>query len=290
MSKSIGAKILSNLLQFWPKLTPEETEAKLAEALQAGEKPTPPPKSLATRYEDSANGRMFYINEKGRSRAIVFYIHGGAYRHDFIAPHWQFIERLARKTDALVIAPAYRLVPFATYREAFDLIVPVYRKTCEAHPDRKIVVMGDSAGGGLSLALAEYCKAEGLRLPDELVLFSPWVDAVMDGEGIAEYQARDPFLCADSLRVIAKHWADDLDVHDWRISPIYGDMKGIRNVTVFVGTCEVFYPDITRFFNMLERDGSNELIVGEEMNHVYPLFPIPEAISTDNKVFSVVMR
>ena len=290
MSKSIGAKILSNLLQFWPKQTPEETEAKLAEVLQGGEKPTPPPKNIVTRYEDNANGRMFYINEKGESRYIVFYIHGGAYRHDFIAPHWLFIEKLVKETNALVIAPGYRLVPFATYREAFDLILPVYRETCETHPDKKIIVMGDSAGGGFSVALAEHCKANGLRLPDELVLMSPWVDAVMDSEEIAEYQARDPFLCADSLRVVARHWAGDLDARDWRISPINGDVKGLHHVTVFVGTCEVFYPDILRFFNRLDKDGSNELIVGEEMNHVYPLFPIPEAASADNKIFHAVMR
>ena len=112
----------------------------------------------------------------------------------------------------------------------------------------------------------------------------------MDSGEIAEYQARDPFLCADSLRVVAKHWAGDLDVSDWRISPINGDLKGIHNVTVFVGTSEVFYPDIVRFFNMLEKNGSNELIVGEDMNHVYPLFPIPEAVSADNKIFQAVMR
>ena len=70
MSKSIGAKIMSNLLLFWPKLTIEETLQKLSEALKAGEKPTPPPKNLATRYEDSENGRMFYINEKSVSRYI----------------------------------------------------------------------------------------------------------------------------------------------------------------------------------------------------------------------------
>ena len=61
-------------------------------------------------------------------------------------------------------------------------------------------------------------------------------------------------------------------------------------MTVFVGTSEVFYPDIVRFFNMLDKDGSNELIVGEEMNHVYPLFPIPEAVSADNKIIHTVMR
>lgn len=70
MSKSISAKIMSSLLQFWPKLTTEETLRKLSETLKAGEKPTPPPKNLVTRYEDSENGRMFYINEKSVSRYI----------------------------------------------------------------------------------------------------------------------------------------------------------------------------------------------------------------------------
>ncbi len=70
MSKSISAKIMSSLLQFWPKLTAEETLQKLSETFKAGEKPTPPPKNLVTGYEDSENGRMFYVNEKSVSRYI----------------------------------------------------------------------------------------------------------------------------------------------------------------------------------------------------------------------------
>ena len=59
--------------------------------------------------------------------------------------------------------PANRLVPFGTYKEAFVLIVPVYKKYCEDHPEKKIIMMGDSAGGGLSLALTEYFKTEGIQ-------------------------------------------------------------------------------------------------------------------------------
>ena len=69
-------------------------------------------------------------------------------------------------------------------------------------------------------------------------------------------------------------WAGGLDIHDWHISPIFGDLKGIKNVTVFIGTDEVLYPDVTKMFHMLEPDVSNELIVGEGMNHCYPLGPI----------------
>ena len=287
---SLSAKVLSELLKLWPKYTKEEAEKVLADKLLEGEKPCPPPKLLKTRSEDTDNGRIFYVNEETDARYLIFYIHGGAYHLEIAPPHWQLIERLARKTGAEVIVPTYRLVPFATYREAFDLIVPLYKKYAEDFPDKKIIVMGDSAGGGLSLTLAEYFKAEGIRMPDELVLLSPWIDVVMDNEEMAEYQRRDPFLSIESLSVCAKHWADDLDLHDWRVSPIYGDLKGIRNVTVFVGTAEIFYPDVVKFYHMLDEDPSNSLYVAEDMNHVFPLFPIPEAKPAVEKILEAVTR
>ncbi len=290
MGKSISAKILTAMLQLRPKLSAEESEQKMLKALEKGEELTPPPDNIITRYEDDENGRIFYANEKGVSRYTVFYIHGGAYRYDFLPLHWRFIEKLVRETNALVIAPAYRLAPFATYKEAFDLIVPLYKNYCGEHPEKKIIMMGDSAGGGLSLALTEYFKSESIRQPDELVLISPWVDISMENEEIGEYQPKDPLIEAASAVSVAKRWSGDLDLHDPRVSPIYGDMKGLRNVTVFVGTDEVLYPDVIKMFYMLDRDVSNELIVSEGMNHIYPLYPIEEAKSACNKIFHIVMR
>lgn len=290
MGKSLGAKIVRDLLKFWPKLSAEESEQKMVEVLKAGEKKSPAPKNIGTRYEDNENGRIFYVNEKGVSRYTVFYIHGGAYRYDFIPIHWMFIEKLVKETNAYVIAPAYRLAPFGTYKEAFDLIVPVYKKYCEEHPEKKIIMMGDSAGGGLSLALTEHFKAEGIRLPDELILLSPWVDISMENEEIKQYQPKDPLITAASAISIAKRWAGDLDLHDPKVSPIYGDLKGIKNVTVFIGTDEVLYPDVTKMFSMLDQDVSNELIVGEGMIHIYPIYPIIESIHACHKIFHTVMR
>lgn len=290
MSKSFSAKIMTTMLQFWPKLTAEESEEKMVEALKNGEKETLSPKNLVTRYEDSASGRVFYANEKSVSRYTVFYIHGGAYRYDIVQLHWDFLEKLIQETNALVIVPAYRLAPFATYQEAFDLIVPLYRKYCAENPEKKIIMMGDSAGGGLSLALAEYLKAEGMRMPDELILFSPWVDVTMENEEIPKYQPIDPMIAAPSAAAVAKRWSGDLDAHDPKISPIYGDMSGLRNVTVFIGTDEVLYPDAIKMFRKLDKDMSNELIVAEGMNHVYPLYPIEEAGPARNKVFHTILR
>ena len=290
MSKSISARFTSEVLELFSMYMEKNSEKLIEDALRKGEEPSPPPLLPKTRFEDRPNGRVFYANEDSPSGITVFYLHGGAYFMDFALAHWKLMDRLVREADAQVIAPAYRLLPFATWQEAFDLVVPLYREYCEAHPERKVVLMGDSAGGGFSAALAEQFKAEGIRLPDELVLLSPWVDLSMENEQIKEYEPRDPFLSSRQLTLCAEYWRGELDVHDWHISPIFGDMKGVRNVTVFVGTSEIFYPDVTKFFRMLDDDPSNELIVGEEMNHVYPLFPIREARPAVDKILQVVMR
>ena len=79
-------------------------------------------------------------------------------------------------------------------------------------------------------------------------------------------------------------------MHDWHVSPVFGDLKGIRNVTVCAGTREILYPDIMKFFGMLDDDPSNELIVGEGMIHAYPLFPVPEAGAVLDRIIRVINR
>ena len=145
-----------------------------------------------------------------------------------------------------------------------------------------------------SLQLYEFVidveETYNIRLPDELILYSPWVDISMENEEIKEYIPREPLLEAGTIWPAAKGWAADLDLHDPLVSPIYGDLKGLRNVTVFLGTEEILYPDVTKMFHMLDADVSNELIVGEEIFHCYPLAPIEEAKPACRKIFHIVMR
>ena len=252
----------------------------------ASEEPT----ILDPRREDTENGTLFYLNEEDAGDYIVFYNHGGAYLNDFSKFHWRLIDKIIKKTNALVIAPAYKLLPFGTYKEAFDLIVPVYKTYAEENPSKKLIVMGDSAGGGLSLALTEQFKESGIRMPDELILLSPWVDISMENPDIPEYEAKDPWLFSAGLGVCARYWAGDVDLHDRHVSPIYGDLSGIRNVTVFTGTNEMLYPDTVKFYGMLDESRSNELIVEKDMLRVYPLIPIPEAVPAVKKIVEKIMR
>ena len=138
--------------------------------------------------------------------------------------------------------------------------------------------MGDSAGAGMALGLNMYFHKLGLRTADKLILMSPWVDLVMDNPDIKNYLKLDPTLKYDELLVDAAYWANGDDLRDYRLSPIYGDMEGLKDVTLFTGTHEFFYPDIVKLSKILEKKGiRTHLYVGEGLNHVYPAFPIPEA-------------
>ena len=290
MEKSLMERFLTTYFSIKDKLSAEETEEEIRKLKEKGPVESPPPVTVRTRHTDSANGRMFYVNEKTSSKYTVFYIHGGGYEHDFSPFHWLFIRKIVERTDALVIAPAYILIPFGTYRQAFDLIMPVYNDYTKQHSEKKIILMGDSAGGGLALALAEQIKMEGGRIPDELILLSPWADIAMENPEMKEYEPKDPWLSRPWLSVCARYWADDLDLHDYRVSPMFGDLKGLSHVTVTVGTHELFYPDITKLYGMLDQDASNELITGQEMIHVYPLVPMPEAKEADEKILTAILR
>ncbi len=109
--RSIMATILAAGFTLKDKLDEAEAEEQLEKLLQQGETPTPHPENLETRFEESPHGGgIFYANEETSSRYTVFYLHGGAYLHDFSSFHWRFLRTLVEKTDAMVIAPAYRLI------------------------------------------------------------------------------------------------------------------------------------------------------------------------------------
>ena len=136
MGKSKRAKLLSEVLELFSMYTEKNSEELITNALDKGETPAAPPKSLETRYEDLPNARVFYANEDSKSKITVFYLHGGAYFMNFTSAHWRLLGKLVDGVDVKLIAPAYRLLPFATYREAFDLIVPLYREYRKNNPDQ----------------------------------------------------------------------------------------------------------------------------------------------------------
>lgn len=178
------------------------------------------------------------FNESTSTENLVRYLHGGAYVNEIEKLHISFCDNLAEKVNATVFAPIYPLAPNHTFEETYDIVENLYDLLLKFN--KPITIMGDSAGGGLAAAFCEYLATNELAEPDHLILLSPWVDVSMSGD-YDEYMDIDSMLGVDGLIEMGKAWAGGLDTKDYRVSPLYGDIKKLPQTTIFVGTHEIFY-------------------------------------------------
>ena len=217
-----------------------------------------------------------YGNQDSES-GTVLYLHGGAYTEEILPFHLNFCAHLAERDHVCVLVPLYPLAPKHIWRETYGILTILYRHML-TEKSGKVTFIGDSAGGGLVFAFAQYLKSIDLPLPDLLIGLSPWVDVCMMDQDYEPYRELDPMLDVVGLQTLGKAWAGDLDVRDPRISPTFGDNHGLPKSLIFCGTREILYPDICAFYEKLRRAGVDaELIAAEGMNHVYPLYGLPES-------------
>ena len=233
--------------------------------------------------------QVWHLNSVNASNSTIFYIHGGSYVHEFVDIQWEMADKIAQEADAEVIIPDYGLAPFYTYKNSYELLTKLYTDYIAKNPDKNVYIMGDSAGGGLALGLVQEFVQNNITLPKGLILLSPWVDLTMSNPDIKKYVKKDPLLHVDTLLADAKSWAGDADLSDWKVSPLYGDMRGLPQVLLFSGTRELLYPDAGLLANKLkEASVETTFVVGENLNHVYPAFPIPEATKAISKIVEFV--
>ena len=233
--------------------------------------------------------QVFECAAKDDSKPIVLYIHGGAYVNNFSSRHWSAMAEWAEMTGCGMVIPNYPLLFRYTVKDAFPLMMQLYRQLLARFPAKRIIIMGDSAGGGFSLALTqEIQKTDSLDLPSRLILISPWVDVTGGDDALQEY---DTFLNNEVLRHIGADWAGELDPRDPIVSPLYGDMKGLPPTDLFTGTWEVFYTDIVKTFDKMTTAGVDVgLHVKEKMGHVYPLWPSPEGKEARKEIAQIISK
>lgn len=186
------------------------------------------------------------------SKNVVLYLHGGAYYANITSRHWRFIEQLLHNTDAVFIVPDYPLAPESTCVEALEFLDSVYEQMILEYPKERIVFMGDSAGGGLALSFAQKIKSGFGKQPEKIIMFSPWLDVSMTNHEIAQFEKLDKILSINGLKTAGKNFAGNLDVKDFRVSPIYGNFSGLGKISVFIGTHEIFMADVKRLKHLLE--------------------------------------
>jgi monoterpene epsilon-lactone hydrolase len=228
---------------------------------------------------------------EGNAPFQLLYLHGGAYSIDIGFVHWQLIESLIHKTGCAATVPLYPLAPENGWQQALGSVLTHYRELTAQMPASRIVIMGDSAGGGLALALAQAAQAAGLPQPGHIVLLSPWLDLTMSDPATLAHQAHDPVLKPEAALAAARMYAGDLPLEDPRISPIYGAVRGLAPVTVLTGTRDMLNPDARRFAaRMLSEGQSIELVEHAGMVHAWMLLPMPEAHLAREQIIAILMR
>lgn len=285
--KSAAARMIAGVMRIYRALGPEPVERTIRRRERAGERRAKAPRGLRARTEDTAHGRVFYANEGSEAGVTVFYLHGGAYLQEITPIHWHFLKQVIRHTGAAIIVPKYRLIPFGDCADAFELIVPLYEAHIKAHPARGIVLMGDSAGGGLAIAIAEELSRRGMRAPDRVIAVSPWTDVTMESAETKALETIEPWLSSQWLSDCGKAWAGSAETRDPRVSPVFGEEQ-MSHVTIFAGGEELLRGDAERMYARMDPGRGNALIIGERMNHVYPLLPIPEAKAARAKIYELI--
>ncbi len=242
-----------------------------------GQPPRPPAKPTSKQLQglslehEQVDGFSVYKVVPASSERTVVYLHGGGYVQPIASQHWALITRLARETSSEFVVVCYGLSPKYKVDHALDLLKKIEPRVSGSKP---VVLMGDSAGGGLALAIAQT----GWKFIARLILISPWVDSEFS-EATKPNEKRDPWLNADSLRYIATIWSG---VGSWQrseVSPLRGSMRELPPTSLFVGDYELFYPDLIALAEKMRSEGvALNLDYQKGGMHVYPLIPSPEGL------------
>ncbi len=250
--------------------------------------PTYPYHSLVDkRIVDNTEVLHFNI---GRDKKII-YLHGGAYCEPPRILHFLMCDNISYNTDYEIIFPLYKRAPNSTFKVTYAFLENYYKSLLETTAPENIVFMGDSSGGGLSLGFAQYLKTVNLPQPSKIIMFSPWLDVSMSEPFSPELDKLDPNLVHGFLKKAGEFWAGDTDVRDYRVSPIYGDLKDLAPITVFMGTHEAILPDARRFRDRCREEGAYlDYREFENMNHAFIVYPIPEAKKAQSEVIDLLKK
>lgn len=259
-------------------------ERYLSRAYPALPAPTDAIMAVATIRESTIDGFrvLTLVPKSNATNQRLIYTHGGAYVEQMSSGYWDMLARLIEETGATVVVPDYPLAPEHNVRESLQFLEKVYRNLLEEVPANNIIMGGDSAGGGLTLAQLYTYRDLGLPMPGKVFLFSPWVDVTLSNPDVVALEKLDPILSVDMLAQSARWWAAGEDLRSPRLSPTFGDLRGLPPIRIFQGTADLFVSDVRAFAEKLPathvRINSSETSAGVLAKGSHGYFEYPGSI------------
>lgn len=282
-------------LPVWRRLhgdqyaSPERMRAHVKRKARRPENPSPPKRferALHIRLTDHEGWPVYEAWPRDRATgASILYLHGGAYVDEITWWHWLLIRQLALEVPARCVVPIYPLAPKATASEVVGGAAGLVSELVTDRGAEQVVVMGDSAGGGLAVAASCALRDQGLRRAARLVLISPWLDATVSDERQEAIAAKDKMLRRPGLREAGRLYAGPLGLDDRLVSPIYGDLRGLPPLTVFTGTHDILDRDSQRLVR--EAGVQVDLHEVEGAPHDFPVLPSRQGAAGRREIVDV---
>lgn len=220
---------------------------------------------------------------KGKTRKLL-YMHGGGWVMNSGVAQFNLMEAIARDTGAEIWFPEYPIVPENNGKEALDMCMDLYRMMLEECPGEAIALGGDSAGGGLAASVALQINAEGLSKPNNLILISPGVNCGGTPRNAEEKAYEDLLLARDvvvntvAFPTVLELWSGPLDINDWRVNPMRGELKELPPMLVFAGGHEGMEMGIRQFVEKaIAEDADIVYYVKNGKGHAHVMYEGPAA-------------
>lgn len=222
---------------------------------------------------------------------LLFYVHGGGYVSGSCNDHRSIVAKVAKATRLKTLLFEYALAPENPFPAALNDTVSVYREILKrGYLPENIIMMGESAGGGLCLASLLALRDKNIPLPKAAVVISPWTDLSCSGNS---YHTKNKVSLAptNSWSVFSEFYSAGKDVTDPYISPLFGELKGLPPMFINAGTADELFDDSLRFYEKAQKAGVEiTFCEGENMIHCYPLLAplFPETTKAMNEITAFI--
>jgi acetyl esterase/lipase len=236
--------------------------------------PPPPRGTVAIKLTIGGVPAVRVTTPRSRPDHHVLYLHGGAYVYGRPAHYRDFIWRIANASGATVHVLDYRLGPEHRFPAAVEDAAAAYRALLAAGVGpRRLAVMGDSAGGGLTFAALLKLRDERDPMPAAAVAMSPWADLTLTSDSSVRFDETDPMLSISPARLFSRWYLGDADPKHPYASPLFGDPTGLPPSLIQVGSDELLLDDAVHLGERMRKAGVDaEVEVWPRMPHVWQLF------------------
>lgn len=287
--KELIRRLVSITMSGWSTGTIEKQRARQEKMARYAR--LPPETHCRTANADGVPATWVEAHET--NAGVILYLHGGAYALGSINTARGLVARLAHATNTRGLVINYRLAPEHPYPAALQDATTTYLWLLDKGIDpSRIIIAGDSAGGGLALATLVALHDAGVPHPAGAVCLSPWTDLALTGTSIHSKAKADHILDTDSLAMYAKYYAGDHDLTSPLLSPLYANLKGLPPLLIQVGTDEILLDDAVRCADKARNAGVDvTLEVWEGMFHVFQMLAfLPEAKEALSHIAEFVLQ